>query len=285
MNQTLLILHVFEDSVIFLGFVVNKNGVHVDPTKIKAIQEWPTLKNVGEVRSFHGLASLYRRFVPNFSTLASPLNEFVKKDVSFNWGEKQESAFQQLKEKLTNAPILALPNFSKTFELECDASGVGIGVVLLQGGHPIAYFSEKIHGASLNYPTYDKELYALVRALQTWEHYLVSKEFVIHSDHESLKYLKGQHKLNKRHAKWMEFLEQFPYVIKYKKGKSNVVADALSRRHTLFSKLGAQILGFDHIPEMYNQDSEFSSTYAECMERPQGGFYVNEGYLFKEGKI
>jgi len=104
-------------------------------------------------------------FVPNFSTLASPLNELVKKDVSFNWGEKQESIFQQLKEKLTNAPILALPNFSKTFELECDASGVGIGVVLLQGGHPIAYFSEKLHGASLNYLTYDKKLYALVRTL------------------------------------------------------------------------------------------------------------------------
>ena len=87
---------------------------------------------------------------------------------------QQESAFQQLKENLTNAPIL-----------ECDASGVGIGAVSLQEGHPIAYFSEKLHGASLNYPTYDKELYVLVRALQTWEHYLVSKEFVIHSDHES----------------------------------------------------------------------------------------------------
>ena len=136
-------------------------------------------------------------------------------------------------------PILALPNFSKTFELEYDASGVGIGVVLLQGGHPNAYFGEKLHGASLNYPTYDKDLYALVRALQTWEHYLVSIEFVIHSDHESLKHLKGQHKLTKRHAKWMEFLEQFPYAIKYKNGKSNVVVDALSRRHTLFSKLGA----------------------------------------------
>ena len=116
------------------------------------IQEWPTPKNVGEVRSFHGLASFYRRFVPNFSTLASPLNELVKKDVSFNWGEKQESTFQQLKEKLTNAPILALPNFSKTFELVCDAFGVGIGVVLLQGGHPIAYFSEKLHGAFSTIP-------------------------------------------------------------------------------------------------------------------------------------
>jgi len=89
----------------------------------------------------------------------------MKKDTQFCWTEKHEQAFQRLKAQLTNAPILALPNFLKTFELECDASGVGIGVVLLQGGHPIAYFSEKIHGAALNYPTYDKELYALVRAL------------------------------------------------------------------------------------------------------------------------
>jgi len=162
------------DSVVFLGFIVNKNGVHVDPKKIKAIQEWLTPQNVGDVRSFHGLASFYRRFVPNFSSLASPLNELVKKDTPFCWAEKHEQAFQRLKAQLTNAPILALPNFAKTFELECDTSVVGIDVVLLQGGHTIAYFSEKLHGASLNYPTYDKELYALVRAL-----------------HESLKYLKG----------------------------------------------------------------------------------------------
>jgi len=101
-------------------------------------------------------------------------------------GEKQENAFQRIKFLLTNAPILALLDFSKPFELECDASRVGIGVVLLQGGHPIAYFSEKLHGATLNYPTYDKEFYALVRALQTWEHYLVSQEFIIHIDHDSL---------------------------------------------------------------------------------------------------
>ena len=215
--------------------------------------------------------------------MASPLNELVKKDVSFNWGEKQEFAFQQLKAKVTNAFIFALPNFSRTFELECDASDVG--AMLLQGGHPIAYFSEKLHGASLNYPTYDKELYALVRALQTLEHYLVSKEFVINSDHVSLKYLKGQHKLNKRHVNWMEFLEQFPYVIKYKNGKSNVVANALSRRHNLFSKLGVKILGFDHISELYEQDSKFSSIFASCQKKAQGGFYVSQGYLFKEEKF
>jgi len=96
-----------------------------------------------------------------------------------------------LKEKLTKAPFLALPDFSKTFELKCDAFGVGVGVVLLQGGHPITYFSEKLYGAALNYPTYDKELYALVRALQTWEHYLVSKEFVVHVIMNHLSSLEG----------------------------------------------------------------------------------------------
>ena len=187
----------------------------------------------------------------------------MKKDTPFCSNEKQDQAFKRLKAQLTNAPILALPNFAKTFELECDASGVGIGVVLLQGGHPIAYFSEKLHGATLNYPTYDKELYALVRTLKTWEHYLVSKEFVIHSDHEPLKYLKGQHKLNKRHAKWMKLLEQFPYVIKYKKGSTNIVVDALSRRHALFSKLGAQILGFENIIELYKEDHDFTSIFVK----------------------
>ena len=99
----------------------------------------------------------------------------MKKDTPFCWTEKHEKAFQRLKTQPTNAPILALPNFSKKFELECDASGIGIGVVLLQGGHPIAYFCEKLHGAVLNYPTYEKELCAFVRALQNWKHYLVSK--------------------------------------------------------------------------------------------------------------
>ncbi|KAL7596133.1 hypothetical protein Lser_V15G29757 [Lactuca serriola] len=215
-------------------YVVSSQGVAVDEEKVKSIQDWPTPKTISEVRSFHGLASFYRRFVKHFSTLASPLTEIIKKNVGFKWGKEQEHAFQQLKFHLTHAPLLSLPNFDKTFEIECDASGIGIGAVLMQEGKPLAYFSEKLSGATLNYPTYDKELYSLVRALKTWQHYLWAKEFVIHSDHESLKFLKGQHKLNKRHARWMEFIETFPYVIRYKKGKENVVADALSRRHNGF---------------------------------------------------
>ena len=110
----------------------------MDQAKVVVIQNWPTPTNVNEVRSFHGLASFYRRFVPNFGTIVAPLNDIVKKDVVFQWGEAQQKAFETLKEKLTNAPILALSNFAKTLEIECDASSISIGAVLLQEGHPIA---------------------------------------------------------------------------------------------------------------------------------------------------
>ena len=209
------------------------------------------------MRSFHGLAGFYRKFVKDFSTVAAPLTEVIKKNVGFKWEKAEEDAFQNLKGKLTNAPLLVFPNFVKTFEIECDASGVGIGAVLMQEKRPIAYFSEKLSGAMLNYPTYDKELYALIRALQTWQHYLWPKEFVIHTDHESLKHLKGQHKLNKRHARWVEFLETFPYVIHYKKGKENIVADALSRRYTLFISIEAKLLDFEQIKSYYEDDQDF----------------------------
>ena len=146
---------------------------------------------------------------------------------------------------------MALPNFHKTFEIECDASGVGIGVILLQERQPIAYFSEKLNWATLNYQAYDKELYASIRALQTWQHYLWPKEVVIHTDHESLKHLKGQGKLNKRHAGWLEFIKTFPYVIKYKQGKDMIVADALSQRYVLLTSLNTRLLGFEYAKELY----------------------------------
>src|SRR5438105_2641843 len=178
------------DRVSFLGYVVTSQGIEVDEAKIVAITSWPTPTTVTQVRSFLGLAGFYRRFVRDFSTIATPLHELTKKGVPFQCGQMQQQAFDALKSTLTQAPLLQLPDFEKTFELECDASGIGIGGVLIQGGKPVAFFSEKLHGASLNYSTYDKELYALVRVLQTWQHYLWSKEFVIHSDHESLKYLR-----------------------------------------------------------------------------------------------
>ncbi|XP_073138536.1 uncharacterized protein [Henckelia pumila] len=166
-----------------------------------------------------------------------------------------------------------------------NAPNVGIGGVLTQGGRPVAYFSEKLSGASLNYPTYDKEFYALVRVLETWQHYLSPKEFVIHTDHESLKHLKGQQKLKKRHAKWVAFVKTFPYVIKYKQGKENVVSDALSRRYVLLTTLDAKFLGFGHVNELYMSDVDFGEIYVSCMRGPKDKFYMHDGYLFKEDKL
>ncbi|KAK1561379.1 hypothetical protein QYE76_048204, partial [Lolium multiflorum] len=279
--------HFAQNKLVFLGFVVSANGIEVDSSKVEAIHNWPTPTNVGQVRSFHGLAGFYRRFVKDFSTIACPLNELTKKNVPFVWGKAQQKAFDELKKRLTEAPLLALPDFSKTFEIECDASGLGIGGVLMQNGKPVAYYSEKLDGARLNYPIYDKELYALVRVLEVWQHYLWPKEFVIHSDHESLKYLKSQHNLNKRHAKWVEFIESFPYVIKYKKGKENVVADALSRKITLLlTRLEFHILGLEEIKELYASDSFFGPIFAKCsIDRGFDDFYLHDGYLFKANKV
>ena len=154
--------------MIFLGFVVSSKGIEVDVSKVKDIRDWPIPTNVSELRSFHGLAGFYRRFVKDFSTIACPLNELTKKNVTFVWGKAQQKAFDELKKRLTEAPLLALPDFTKTFEIECDASGIGIGGVLMQNGRPIAYHSEKLDGDRLNYPIYDKELFAFVRVLQVW---------------------------------------------------------------------------------------------------------------------
>ena len=138
-------------------------------------------------------------FVKDFSTIAAPLTEIMTKLLDSNG--MMDKAFNLLKDKLCSTPVLALPDFTRAFEVECDVSRIGIGSVLMQDRRPIAYLSEKLNGAALNYLTYDKELYALVRTSETWQHYLWPKEFMIHSDHELLKHLKGQGKLCRRYAK------------------------------------------------------------------------------------
>jgi hypothetical protein len=196
----------------------------------------------------------------DFSTTTAPLNDLTKKGVSFHWGATQDQAFHTLIDKLTHAP-LQLPDFGKTFELECNASGIGIGGMLLQEGKPMAYFSEKMSGPSLKCSTYDKKLYALIHVLETCQHYLWPKEFVIYSDHESLKHIRGQAKLNKRHAKWVEFIETFMYIIKHKKGKDNVIVIALSRRYTMLSQLDHKFFCLESIKEIYATDFDFKDAY------------------------
>jgi hypothetical protein len=243
--------------VSFLGYVVTPQGIEVDSSKIAAIQEWPTPTTVTQIRSFLGPVGFYHGFVRDFSSIVAPLHELTKRDVPFTWSDSQEVAFRTLKDKLTHAPLLQLPDFNIVFELECDASGIGLGVVLLQEGKPVAYFSEKLSGASLKYSTYDKEFYALVRTLHTWQHYLWHREFIIHYDHEALKHIRTQTNLNHRHAKWVEFIESFLYIIKHKNGKDNVIVDALSRRYTMLSQLDFKIFGLQTVKDQYVDNANF----------------------------
>jgi hypothetical protein len=147
----------------------------------------------------------------------------------FHWGEKAERSFQLIKEKLCTAPILALLDFDKLFEVECDASIVGIGAMLTQEGKPIEFFSEKFGETRQKWSTYENELYAISRALKVWEHYLIQREFILYTDHQALKFINRQRNLNRMHAWWVSYIQWFTFSLKHKSGKLNRVADALSR--------------------------------------------------------
>ncbi|GJV93664.1 putative reverse transcriptase domain-containing protein [Tanacetum coccineum] len=211
----------------------------VDESKVAVVQEWPTPTTITEVWSFHGLASFYRRFIPNFSSIMAPLTDCMK-GKSFVWMEEAELAFQVVKEKLTTAPILILPDFSKVFELHTDASKVAIGGVLSQGGRPVAYFSEKLTGPKSRYTTYDLEFYAVVQAVKHWRHYLFHKEFVLFTDHDSLRHIRTQDKVSHKHGRCLAFLDKFTFVVKHKTGVSNRAADALSRMSVVLQGVQAR---------------------------------------------
>ncbi|XP_022859696.1 uncharacterized protein LOC111380384 [Olea europaea var. sylvestris] len=240
----------FTDTVVFLGFIISSTGVSADPAKVQAIIDWPELKAIHDIRSFHGLATFYRHFIKGFSTIMAPITECIKKG-EFHWTQEAVKAFKLVKKRMTEAPIMRLPNFSKVFEVECDASGVGIGRVLSQDRHPVAYFSEKLNEAKQWYSTYDKELYAVVQALRYWRHYLLPQEFVLYSDHEALRYLNSQKRLSSRHGRWVEYLQAYSFVLKHKKGVENQAADALSRRISLLSIMSVKVIDFERLKEDY----------------------------------
>jgi hypothetical protein len=230
----------FKQEVTFLGFVVGADGVKADQAKIKAVRDWPVPANVTEVRSFLGFVGFYRRFIAGHSDVVMPMSDLTKKDESkFVWTAEAQAAFEKMKRMLTEAPVLALPRPDKPYVVATDASAFALGACLMQENddgnlQPICYMSKKMLPAERNYPIHHKEMLAIVCALKEWRHLLHGSQskFLVRTDHGSLVHFNSQPNLSERQARWNEFVQEFgpDLVIEYQEGKSNVVADALSRR-------------------------------------------------------
>ncbi|GKD86464.1 putative reverse transcriptase domain-containing protein [Tanacetum coccineum] len=217
----------------FLGHVIDSQGIHVDPSKIKAVKDWASPTTPTEIRQFLGLTGYYRRFIEGFLKIAKPLTELTQKNKKYIWGENQESAFQLLKQKLCEAPILALPEGNDDFVIYCDASLQGLVAVLMQREKVIAYASRQLKPHEENYTTHDLELGAVVFALKIWRHYLYGTKCTIFTDHKSLQHILDQKELNMRQRRWLELLADYDCEIRYHPGKANVVVDALSRKERI----------------------------------------------------
>ncbi|KAG8490817.1 hypothetical protein CXB51_013992 [Gossypium anomalum] len=279
--------------VSFLGHVVSASGIRVDPSKILAILNWKPPRNITEIRSFLGLAGYYRRFVKGFSMIATPMTKLLQKDVKFEWTEKCQQSFDQLKTYLTEAPILVQPESGKEFVIYSDASLLGLGCVLMQEGRVVAYASRQLKPHEKNYLTHDLELAAIVFALKIWRHYLFGEKCHVFSDHKSLKYLMTQRDLNLRQRRWLELLKDYELVIDYHPGKANVVADALSRKslfalramnvhlsilsdNVLVVELKAKPLLIHQIREAQKIDEELVAKRAECVSSMESEFQVDD---------
>jgi hypothetical protein len=245
--------------------------LRIDPSKIDVIVNWPEHKSVTEVRSFLGAVQYRRRFISNFSFIVAPLHALTSVKNTFQWGGKQQKAFNTLKEKISTTPVLALLNLQQSFEIETDDSGYTMGAILIQYHKPNCYHSETFNQVVVNYPTYDKELYALVQSVKKWDHYLLGKETIIHTYHQPLQYLQAQTKLQQsQHYRWMGFLQQSHLVIKYKKGTSNKVVDILSRPPIVASIiLKNASLSHDNYVEQYVVDEDFKEVFGKLTHGAQ----------------
>ncbi|XP_042035243.1 uncharacterized protein LOC121781586 [Salvia splendens] len=216
-------------TVEYLGHLITDGSLKADPTKIEAMTAWPVPRTVKQLRGFLGLTGYYRRFIAQYALIVAPLTDLLKKE-AFCWSPAADEAFLSLKEAMTKTPVLRLPDFEKPFCIETDASDSGIGAVLLQDNHPIAFYSKKLGPRRRVASTYHKELYAIVEAVQKWRQYLLGREFVIRSDQKSLKELLQQVVQTPDQQLYVRKLMGYKFTIEYKKGSLNRAADALSRR-------------------------------------------------------
>lgn len=231
-------------SVKFVGFIVSERGLEVDNVKVQAVQDWPVPQSIKDVRSFLGFVSYYRKFIRNHSEIVAPISELTKTVTSTNttnkfiWPLEAQTAFEKMKVAMSSAPVLVLPDATLPYVINTDASGFAIGACIMQdhgnGLQPIAFMSKKMLAAERNYPVHHKELLAIIVALKTWRHLVHGAQCVVRviTDHKSIVHLQTQPKLSERQVRWNEFLAEFgnDLQIEYQAGKTNVVADALSRR-------------------------------------------------------
>lgn len=225
------------DSIEYLGMIISKGSVRMDPSKVDGVLSWPIPKKVKDVQAFLGFANFYRRFIRDFGKIVRPLSELTRKGKEWEWGPEQQDAFETLKKAFTSAPILKIPDDEHPFRLECDSSDFATGAVLEQLGddglwHPVAFYSKALGVHERNYEIYDKEMLAIIRALKEWRHHLEGHPlpFDIWSDHQNLTYFRKAQDLTRRQARWSLFLTRFHFKLEHKPGKTMKRADPMSRR-------------------------------------------------------
>jgi hypothetical protein len=219
--------------VSFLGHIISEGGISVDPSMIKDVLSCSTPQNVSDIRSFLCLIGYYRGFIEGFSKISKPMTELLEKSKTFEWTPRREASFQELKKRLTTAPVLTMPDMEKSFSIYCDTSGQGLGCALMQDGDVVTYASRQLRKYEEKYPTHDLELAVVVHVLKIWRHYIIGKRCEVYSDHKSLKYIFTQLDLNLRQRRWLELIKDFDLGINYHPDNANVVADALSKRSHL----------------------------------------------------
>ncbi|CAL2229891.1 unnamed protein product [Prunus armeniaca] len=247
-------------SVDYLGHTISAAGVGVDRKKIQCIKTWPKPATVKGLRGFLGLAGYYRKFVKDFGLISKPLTDMLRKD-GFVWSTEAEKAFETLKHALTTTPILALPDFTKDFVIECDASNGGTGAILSQDRHPIAYLSKALSPKHRSLSVYDKEMMAVVHAVEHWRPYLLGRKFKILTDHQTIRYFLEQRITTTTQEKWLLKLLGYNYEIEYRAGKNNAGPDALSRKHELLALMGLTSPIFDYIPQIAAACLQDSATH------------------------
>lgn len=274
----------------YLGHIISAEGVATDPKKIEAVANWPTPTDLKQLRGFLGLSGYYRKFIKNYGLISRPLTDLLKKDVLFHWTPQLQMSFEALKQALISAPVLVLPDFSKPFTIETDASSTGVGAVLSQDNHPVAYISKALGPKTQALSTYEKECLALILAVTKWKSYLQHQEFNIATDHKSLIHL-GEQKLQKgmQHKAFLKLLG-LQYKIVYKKGLDNKAPDALSRQaepSTVAAISTSTPRWLEIIVEGYTKDDQTKQLFTELSITGSNdkGFTLSDGLIKYKNRI